>query len=102
MARVLGPGGVAAFDAITEDCLTDDVVGHWREERSVFRPLPRRWLTGYLERRGGGVPGGPPPPPPQGGVQSPVLGEAPRPGPGGPGGARPAGAPPVRPEPDQA
>jgi SAM-dependent methyltransferase len=52
MARVVRPGGVVAFDVITEGCLRDDVVARWRQERSIFRPLPRQWVIDYLDRRG--------------------------------------------------
>ena len=52
MARVVRPGGVVAFDVITERSLTDDVVARWHEERSIFRPLPRQWVIDYLGRRG--------------------------------------------------
>jgi SAM-dependent methyltransferase len=52
MARVVRPGGVVAFDVITEGCLRDDVVARWRQERSVFRPLPGQWVIDYLGRRG--------------------------------------------------
>jgi SAM-dependent methyltransferase len=52
MARVVRPGGVVAFDVITERSLRDDVVTRWYEERSIFRPLPRQWVIDYLGRRG--------------------------------------------------
>jgi len=51
MARVVRPGGVVAFDVITEECLRDDVVARWLEERSIFRPLPKQWVIDYMERR---------------------------------------------------
>jgi SAM-dependent methyltransferase len=52
MARVVRPGGVVAFDVITEACLQEDVVAKWRGEHSIFRPLPRQWVIDYMERRG--------------------------------------------------
>jgi len=52
MARVVRPGGVVAFDVITEGCLQEDVVARWRGEHSIFRPLPQHWVIDYLDRRG--------------------------------------------------
>ncbi len=66
MARVVRPGGVVAFDVITEECLREDVVARWREERSLFRPLPRQWVIDYLDRRGVKFLGGRPVPLPFG------------------------------------
>ncbi len=51
MARVLRPGGVAAFDIVTEDCLDDETVAEWVRTASFFRPIPREWVSGFMQRR---------------------------------------------------
>lgn len=73
MARVVRPGGVVAFDVITEGCLRDDVVEHWYQERSIFRPLPRAWVVEHLGRRGLRLLGSTPTPLPYGESELLVL-----------------------------
>ncbi len=57
MVRVVRPGGAIAFDVLTEQCLTDDVLKLWIAEGTIFRPIPREWLIEYLGRRGMSFPG---------------------------------------------
>jgi len=55
MARVVRPGGVVAFDIITEDCLDDAVTSTWLDEpeRAIIYSLtPRRWTVDFMARRG--------------------------------------------------
>jgi phospholipid N-methyltransferase len=52
MVRVVRPGGAIAFDVLTEQCLTDDIVKVWIANGTIFRPIPREWLIDYLGRRG--------------------------------------------------
>ncbi|WP_312858126.1 class I SAM-dependent methyltransferase [Pseudonocardia pini] len=52
MIRVARPGGVIAFDVITEECLTDDLVTAWIAAGTIYRPVPREWLIEYLGRHG--------------------------------------------------
>jgi SAM-dependent methyltransferase len=52
MVRVVRPGGVVAFDIVTEECMSDDVVRTWAREGTIYRPVPRDWLVGFLGRHG--------------------------------------------------
>ena len=52
MCRVTRPGGTIAFDLVTEDCLTDEIVSSWINSGTIFIPLPRGWVIDYLARRG--------------------------------------------------
>ncbi|MFF0341346.1 class I SAM-dependent methyltransferase [Kribbella sp. NPDC004875] len=55
MARVVRPGGVVAFDVITEDCLNDVVTKTWLDEPSranIYQLTPRAWVVEFLARRG--------------------------------------------------
>jgi SAM-dependent methyltransferase len=52
IARVTAPGGVAAFDVLTEDCLDDESVDEWIRTGTIFRPLPKNWVIDFLSRRG--------------------------------------------------
>jgi len=52
MARVVRPGGTAAFDIVSEPCMDDATVSTWIQHGSIYRPVPRAWTIGYLERRG--------------------------------------------------
>jgi hypothetical protein len=49
---VVRPGGVVAFDIVTEECMSDDVVRTWAREGTIYRPVPRDWLVGFLGRHG--------------------------------------------------
>jgi SAM-dependent methyltransferase len=51
MARVVRPGGVVAFDIVTEGCLDDDVVSVWIRDSSIYHPVPKAWVIDYLGRR---------------------------------------------------
>ena len=52
MVRVVRPGGIVAFDVITERCLSEETVATWVAEKSLFRPIPRRWVLDFLSARG--------------------------------------------------
>ncbi|WP_344172927.1 class I SAM-dependent methyltransferase [Kribbella lupini] len=55
MARVVRPGGVVAFDVMTEDCLNDAATTTWLDhpDRGIIYSLtPRRWALDFLARRG--------------------------------------------------
>lgn len=51
MARVVRPGGVVAFDLVTEECLDDPTVLEWARRGTIFRPIPRTWTVNFLERQ---------------------------------------------------
>ena len=52
MVRVAKPGAVIAFDIVTEDCITDDIVASWVATGTIFMPTPRAWIVDFLARRG--------------------------------------------------
>jgi SAM-dependent methyltransferase len=55
MARVVGPGGVIAFDVMTEDCLDEAMTATWlaHPERGIIYALtPRHWTVDFLADRG--------------------------------------------------
>jgi SAM-dependent methyltransferase len=54
MARVVRPGGVAAFDLITDDCLDDPTTKVWLTEpqrMSIYSVAPGAWLSDFLAHR---------------------------------------------------
>jgi SAM-dependent methyltransferase len=54
MARVVRPGGTAAFDMITDDCLDEPTTRVWLTEphrMAIYTVAPRDWLIGFLARR---------------------------------------------------
>jgi hypothetical protein len=52
MARVVRPGGIVAFDIVTEACLDDETVRAWARDGSLYRPVSRLWAIEFLRRRG--------------------------------------------------
>ncbi|TDD61058.1 methyltransferase domain-containing protein [Kribbella antibiotica] len=55
MARVVRPGGVVAFDVITDACLDDAVTKTWLAEPSratIYSLTPRDWLLDFAGNRG--------------------------------------------------
>jgi phospholipid N-methyltransferase len=52
MTRVVRPGGVVAFDIVTENCLDDETVREWVRIASFFKPVPRVWVIDFMQRRG--------------------------------------------------
>jgi SAM-dependent methyltransferase len=52
MARVVRPGGIVAFDVVTEDCLDRDTVHSWTREGTTFHPFPRAWTLAFLKEQG--------------------------------------------------
>jgi len=52
MARVVRPGGVVAFDIVSEKCLDDNTVLEWADRGTIYRPIPRLWAIEFLRRRG--------------------------------------------------
>jgi SAM-dependent methyltransferase len=53
MARVARPGGVVAFDIVTENCLDEQATKTWVAENAViYWVTPRDWAVDLLDRRG--------------------------------------------------
>ena len=52
MARVVKPGGVVAFDAVTDPCLDDRTAELWATIGTVHHMISRDWVVQYLGRRG--------------------------------------------------
>jgi SAM-dependent methyltransferase len=53
MARVVRPGGVVAFDIITEDCLDEQATKTWVAQNAViYWVTPRDWTVELMDRRG--------------------------------------------------
>ncbi|MEI8410903.1 MULTISPECIES: class I SAM-dependent methyltransferase [unclassified Kribbella] len=53
MARVVRPGGVVAFDIVTEDCLDEDATKTWvAENAAIYWVTPRAWTIELLARHG--------------------------------------------------
>jgi SAM-dependent methyltransferase len=53
MARVVRPGGVVAFDIVTEDCMDEKAIRTWVDENAVLYMLtPRAWTLDLLDRYG--------------------------------------------------
>lgn len=52
MARVVKPGGVVAFDAVTDPCLDERTAELWAKVGSIHHMISRDWLVQYLGRRG--------------------------------------------------
>lgn len=54
MARVVRPGGVVAFDVMTEDCLDDAMTSLWLahpERGMIYALTPRRWMLDFFAER---------------------------------------------------
>jgi SAM-dependent methyltransferase len=52
MVRVVRPGGIVAFDILTEDCLDEETVRAWVRQGSFYRPFPKDWTIEFMQRRG--------------------------------------------------
>jgi SAM-dependent methyltransferase len=53
MARVVRPGGIVAFDIVTESCLTEEATKTWIDQNaSIYVPTPRAWTIDLLARDG--------------------------------------------------
>lgn len=52
MARVVRPGGIVAFDAVTEPCLEERTVRSWIDNGTIYFPLPREWTVEFMRNRG--------------------------------------------------
>lgn len=52
MARVVRPGGVVAFDVVTEPCLDEETVQLWSRDGTIYHPFPRAWTLEFMKRRG--------------------------------------------------
>ena len=53
MARVVRPGGAAAFDIITEDCMDESVTNCWvAQNATIYSMISRQWTVDLLDRRG--------------------------------------------------
>jgi SAM-dependent methyltransferase len=53
MARVVRPGGIVAFDIVTEDCLDEKATQTWvAENAAIYWVTPRAWTLDLLARHG--------------------------------------------------
>jgi SAM-dependent methyltransferase len=52
MARVARPGGIVAFDAVTEPCFDDAMLEDWLSRPPFYVLTPRDWLLELLDRHG--------------------------------------------------
>lgn len=52
MTRVVRPGGVVAFDIVSERCLDEQTLEHWRQHGTIYLPVPRDWVIDRLGTRG--------------------------------------------------
>ena len=52
LARVVRPGGAAAFDIVTENCLDEDTVREWVRATSFYRIVPYGWVLEFMRQRG--------------------------------------------------
>jgi SAM-dependent methyltransferase len=53
MARVVKPGGVMAFDIVTENCMDEAVTEHWvSQSATIYSMIPRQWTVDLLDRHG--------------------------------------------------
>jgi SAM-dependent methyltransferase len=52
MARVVRPGGVVAFDIVTEECVDEETLEGWLRSGTIFHPMPKEWTVSFLGRRG--------------------------------------------------
>lgn len=52
MARVVRPGGIVAFDAVTEPCLDEETVRRWMNDGTIYFAFPRDWTVEFMRRRG--------------------------------------------------
>jgi len=53
MVRVVRPGGVVAFDIVTERCLDEEILDMWvNVGHTLYHPLSRDWVVDYLGQRG--------------------------------------------------
>lgn len=53
MARVVRPGGVAAFDVVTENCMDETVTQRWvAEGATLYSMIARQWTIDLLDRCG--------------------------------------------------
>jgi SAM-dependent methyltransferase len=50
MVRVIRPGGVIAFDIISERALDEVPIDQWMTSGQVLRPAPRQWVIDLLAR----------------------------------------------------
>ena len=52
MARVVRPGGVVAFDVVTEPCLDEDTARAWAHDGTIYHASPRSWIVEFMQARG--------------------------------------------------
>lgn len=53
MARVVRPGGLVAFDVVTESCMDETVTERWvAEGATLYSMIPRQWTIDLLGRSG--------------------------------------------------
>ena len=52
MIRVVRPGGVIAFDIVSERCLDDEILDMWVNVGDTpYHPIPREWAIDYFAQR---------------------------------------------------
>ena len=52
MARVVRPGGVVAFDVVTEPCLDEDTARAWAQNGTIYHASSRGWIVDFMQARG--------------------------------------------------
>ncbi len=52
MARVVRPGGVVAFDVVTEPCLDEEVARAWAQDGTIYHASSRSWIVQFMGARG--------------------------------------------------
>jgi hypothetical protein len=53
MARVVRPGGVVAFDIVTEECMDETATKRWvTDGATIYSMMPRQWTIDLLDRSG--------------------------------------------------
>lgn len=52
MARVVRPGGVVAFDVVTESCLDEEMARSWAQNGTIYHTCSRDWIVESMRARG--------------------------------------------------
>jgi SAM-dependent methyltransferase len=52
MARVVKPGGLVAFDLVTEPCIDEEVAMAWAKDGTIYHAASREWVLDFMKRRG--------------------------------------------------
>jgi hypothetical protein len=51
MVRVVRPGGIVAFDVVTDECLDEETARAWARLGSIYRLCSRTWIIEFMQRR---------------------------------------------------